>query len=151
MKEFMTKSGAALIIECADIKDVRQLKTSILNELRDSGVELPKGRACDSKIVEEQLKKGAINSDVLNVILKALISLDTSEAVYKNVFKCLARCRYNGERITEATFEDVEARADYYEIFGRCISENLMPFLKSLLPESLMAEIKETMFTQKLK
>ena len=151
MKEFTTKSGVALVIECADIKDVRQLKISILNELKNSGIKLPEGQTYNLKGMKGELGKGLIGSGIISNIFNIAVSLDTSEVVYQNVFKCLSRCRYNGERITEATFNDVEARADYYEVFARCIIENLMPFLKSLLSESLMTEIKQTMSTQESK
>lgn len=46
---------------------------------------------------------------------------------------CLSRCLYNGEKITAATFESVEARQDYIIVQWEVAYDNVHPFLKGLL------------------
>lgn len=64
---------------------------------------------------------------------KLALAVDSSPAVYKALFACLKRCTYNGQSITEATFEDEKAREDYYEIVIECLRVNLSPFFKGLI------------------
>lgn len=66
--------------------------------------------------------------------LAALV--DSNTEVFEALMKCLAKCSYESEKITKATFESAEARGDYYPIAFACLKENLLPFFKSLLSQS---------------
>lgn len=123
MSEFTATSGASIKINPAPWADTMALKSAIGKELSSAGLsalglDLSKGVQQDIKI-----------SDLAQIVL----AIDASPLVYKAVFGCLARCTYNGQRITEATFEDENARQDYYEIVLECVKVNLAPFLKGLL------------------
>ena len=80
---------------------------------------------------------------LINGIKNIFIEFDTSPEIYAVLWKCLARCTYNGERITKSVFEKEEARADFYEIMMACILKNIRPFIKSLI--SLFKSLSEKM------
>tara|TARA_R110000744_G_C19209653_1_gene545880 strand:- start:303 stop:719 length:417 start_codon:yes stop_codon:yes gene_type:complete len=116
--EYKSETGAKVVINPADWKDAVNLKSAIAKELSKS----------DVKIELDDLT----NASDISEFIKLFLVLDSSEVVYDNIFKCLARCTYHGEKITEDTFEDIKAREDYYEITFHCIKENLNPFFKGL-------------------
>lgn len=111
MVEMVTKNGAAVVINVAPFRDAMALKNIIGKELVATGGRID------------------LRSDVTAVML----TIDSSEAVYKALFVCLSRCTYNSQKIIEATFESEAAREDYYEVVVECLKANLSPFLKGLL------------------
>lgn len=116
--EFKAPSGAKVVINPADFRDAMSLKSAIAKEI---------------SIADFNIDLNALSNEAdVSELIKLFLSLDASENVYDKVFACLARCTRNGERITESTFDDVDAREDYYEIAFNCIKENLNPFLKGL-------------------
>ncbi|MGH9864499.1 MAG: phage tail assembly chaperone [Candidatus Acidiferrales bacterium] len=121
MTDIIAPSGAKVKIGMAPFADAMALKNAVARELAASGV-----------------KADAI--DDLSGLLPALLAIDCSPAVYAAIFKCLVRCSYNGQKITENTFEDAEARGDYYDIIIACAKENLSPFFKNLA--SRLAQFK---------
>ena len=123
MVDFTTQSGAKVKINPADWKSANALKTAVTKELSAAEFDL-----------KFDMSKDFTEQDInLLDFAKLALSVDSSEAVYKAIFSCLVRCTYNGHRITEETFEDVEARGDYYEIVIACLKENLLPFFKGLV------------------
>lgn len=70
--------------------------------------------------------------------LQVALKVESSKEVYDAVFSCLGRCTYNGSKITEATFEDENARQDYLDIVCACINKNMEPFKKKH-PSQLLA------------
>lgn len=121
--EFKAPSGAKVVINHADFQDAMSLKNSITSEIAKNGLKLD---------WEKILTSRNISNDDINEFIKFVMTMDSSSAVYDAVFKCLIRCTYSGEKITENTFEDVKARQDYYEIVFNCIKENTSPFLGGL-------------------
>ncbi len=115
--EFLAPSGAKVVIGLAPFQDAIALKNAMAKELALTGMDL--------KV------EGLKDFDVA-VLLPALLAMDSSPVVYAAMFKCLARCSYNGDKITETTFEPAEARGDYYDIIIACAKENLSPFFKGL-------------------
>lgn len=63
-------------------------------------------------------------------VMQLALKVESSQDVYNAVFACLARCTYNGEKITEATFENEGAREDYFDIVCAAIDRNMAPFKK---------------------
>ena len=57
--------------------------------------------------------------------------LDVSDELQSVLFECLKKCTYNSAKITEDTFESLEARSDYYEILLICLEVNYFPFVKA--------------------
>jgi maltooligosyltrehalose synthase len=55
-----------------------------------------------------------------------------SAKIEKALEPCLKRVTYNGLKIDANTFEDVEARQDYFLVCYEVAKENLLPFTKSL-------------------
>lgn len=117
MATFIAQSGAKVIISQAPFRDAKALKDAVTSELARNKIDV-------SNMSSEMDISG---------ILPAILSIDASDVVYDKVMTCLSRCTYNGDRITEDTFEDVAARGDYYEIVLACMKENLTPFFQGLL------------------
>ena len=103
--EFVAPSGANVTINVASWKDAKVLKKAIEREV-------------------------AING---GLSLPTILMVDSSDAVDAAIWPCLIRCLYNGEKITENTFDKAEARKDYYDIVVACVKENLSPLAESLL------------------
>ena len=133
MKDFKTENGKKrVVINCATIKEVQNLKKVIFNELKKSplGLKLTEG---PSSIFEKDIDF----TGVIDFIKNTLIGIDTSEEFLEAIFACLKHCTYDSVyKIDEALFDNdqvPEARDDYYEIIYTCIEENLRPFLRSLV------------------
>lgn len=129
MQEFTTASGAQVKMAVASFQDATALKNAILKELKNAGIKIE--------------RKQEINIELLESLLPFIVGFETSPEVNNALFKCLERCLYNDAKITKETFEEVEARSDYYEIVGRCIYTNLFPFFKNL--PSLFTELVQKM------
>lgn len=120
MQKITPPSGAEVVIREAPFKDAMRLKNAIVSELADSGLDL-KNITGDTDI-----------SELLSPLLSGVLAVDSSEKVYGALFACLARCSYNGEKITEDIFDRSEARADYYPIVLECAKVNILPFFEGL-------------------
>ena len=117
--DFKTQNGVDVKINPADFLSSLKLKNAVLKSVKDSGVDISK------------IDLDKINASSLQPILEVILTADTDKDVQDSIFKCLARCLYNGEKIIPETFEPIEAREDYYEIVIACLKENLSPFFKS--------------------
>lgn len=117
MAQFIAQSGAKVIINQAPFRDAMALKNAIVSELAKNKIDI-----------------SSLSADTdVGGLLSALMSVDASDVVYDKIMVCLSRCTYNGEKITEDTFEDVSARGDYYEVVIACLKENILPFFQGLL------------------
>jgi hypothetical protein len=56
----------------------------------------------------------------------------SSKKIEKCIWECCKKATYNGLKITEDTFEPIEAREDYIPVMFEVAKENLLPFMKSL-------------------
>lgn len=116
MSDITVSTGARVAINPADFRDAMALKNAIQREFAKSNVSIK------------------FDSDIDSIEIARLIMLvDSSTEVNALIWPCLVRCTYNGEKITEKTFENVEARKDYYDIILACARENLSPFFESAL------------------
>jgi hypothetical protein len=115
MQSVSVSSGAKVEIGVAAFKDVMAFKSAAMRELSEAGVDL-KGLRLDK------------DADISG-LLSALLRVVSSDAVYEKLWPCLARSTYNGQKITEATFEDENARQDFYEVCGHFLKVNITPFL----------------------
>jgi hypothetical protein len=120
MNQFTTQSGRTAIIHMAGFKEAMALKNAVGRELTAVDIDIDSLADFDVK-----------------AFLPAILKIDTSPAVYDAIMPCLNRCLYNGAKITEVTFEDAEARGDYYELVIACAKENLSPFFKNLVSRLL--------------
>lgn len=125
MTDLTVKSGAKVVINAAPWKEAKALKKAIEREVAMAG------------------GKVSMDKDVSDLVA-TLLTVDGSDAVETALAPCLARCLYNDTKITDSTFDDPKARADYYEIIVACVRENLGPLVESLfslLPAGLVAKM----------
>lgn len=114
MTEFTAPSGATIIINPAPWKDAKALKMAISREAAIRGMNF---------------------DNVDNSLFTLFFQLQGSQDVDNALAACLVRCTRNNEKITDNTFDNVEARADYHEIVKSCLKENLSPLVASLFSE----------------
>lgn len=127
--EFTSGSGVKVRINPADFEDAMDLQSVILSEASKAEFSL---KGLDSEIE-------------LSGFIKAAMSVAASKDVREILFKCLVRCTYDGQKITKATFDDVNARKDYYEVVMACLKENLTPFFEGLCSKlsPFLAQVKQ--------
>lgn len=113
MSELTVPSGAKIVINIAPWADAKALKKAIEREAAASGVAIN------------------LNADI-STLVRAFLAVDGSDAVDTALWPCLGRCTRNGDKITEKTFDDPDARKDYYEIVFACVEANLGPLAESL-------------------
>lgn len=123
--EFTAASGAKIVINPAPWKDAKELKKAIQHGLAAANISL------DS------------NKDIAAIFMQ----VDGSDEFDAALRPCLERCLRNGEKVIDRTFDDVEARKDYYEIAIACVKENLGPLVESLF--SQFAALAAKMVVQK--
>lgn len=103
-------SGAELEVQPAPFADAKALYQAILEEGKHVHV---------SENMESAIK------DMFCVGL-------SSKKIEKALESCMQRALYEGQKITEATFEPVERRQDYLVVCLEVAKENIEPFTKSL-------------------
>jgi hypothetical protein len=147
--EFTTESNAEVVINMANFIDASRLRVAVLGAIKESGVEI-------SKVDIEKLLSGvkedmgaAVKSGALDSLLDMVISLDCSEKVNNEIFNCLKRSTYNSEKITRDTFNELEARGDYYHIVIMCLKVNLAPFFKTLFSKLSALQLMKKQESQK--
>jgi hypothetical protein len=113
MQEVSLPSGAKLSLGLTPFSVSKALYQALLEEARSVKVEF--------------------NTDLdINLFKDLFISAATSPKVEACMWKCLERCLYNGQRITEQTFEPVETRKDYIQVLIEVAKHNVIPFFESL-------------------
>ena len=114
MSEFTTKAGAKVVINPASWGAAKELKKAMQKEIIGNKIE--------------------ITGDAVQ-FMDILLKIDGSDCFEAALWPCLNRCLRNGEKIQQSTFDDVEARKDYYEIVTACVKENLAPLVESLFSQ----------------
>lgn len=114
------KSGSQLAIGVAPFATGNKLLKTIARELASVRVDFDLSNLSNPT-----------NRD-LDSVKNAAFQLLQSDAVETVLKECMARCLYNGQRITETTWEDENARQDYLPVAWEVMKANLLPFLKSL-------------------
>lgn len=95
------------------------------------------GDALQRAFFDAMRRSGAKFSDLtaednLDKIISAVLFANADMALNAALWPCLARCTYKGQKITKATFEDVETRQHYFPIVAKCIEVNINPFISGL-------------------
>ena len=106
-------SGSELKITVGSFAESKALYQAILEEAKD-------------------LKMDAQAEVDVNLFKDLFCTMMSSKKVESALWGCMRRVTYNGLKITESTFEDVEARQDYFEVCFEVAKENILPFTKSL-------------------
>lgn len=115
MREIKLPSGATLKVAPAPFAISKDLYQAVLRDMK-----------------EVSIKDGLDIAEILKQFFCVGFSSKEVEAL---TWKCLERCLYNGERITEDTFEPIERRDDYLKVVAEVVKENVLPFAKSLYAE----------------
>lgn len=106
-----------LKINMASFEDAWELQRVVSNVAKKEGIKI----------------SDLTSPDRLDKIVNFALSVNGDKEVFNALWACLARCLYNGEKITKATFDDAEARKDYLPVITKCIEVNLEPFTDGLL------------------
>lgn len=115
LKEFTLPSGAVLGLNLAPFADAKALAQALLVEAK-------------AVTFGEDVDHLGLWKDIVCTAL-------SSKEIEKHVHKCMARCTYEGSKITNDTWESASARGDYVPAVYRVIEENVSPFLNGLLPD----------------
>lgn len=142
-----TGSGAELVIQVADYESGMALHDAFLAKLSTLKADINFSAFSNVKSLTElkELDVGLILNLGVREILPALASFAADKNIREAAFVCLARATYNGQRITPALFNDVEARKDFYEIILECLKVNVLPFAGTLV--SLLSTLQPPKIT----
>jgi hypothetical protein len=82
--------------------------------------------------------------EIFNVMKDVFCTAYASRSVKMAMKPLLARVLYNGAKITDATWEPVAAREDYYDLITEVAKENIAPFVKPLMQQfsPILAKIR---------
>jgi hypothetical protein len=116
VKVIALPSGAELKIDVAPFAVAKALYQSILEEMK--AVQIDPEQEVDVNLFKD-LFCVSFSSKKIELALK----------------ECMKRAIYNGARITDETWEPVEARDDYLKVCFEVAKENIAPFVKSLYAE----------------
>lgn len=106
-------SGAKLEVAVAPFETAKALYMALAAQMKDLKIEF----------------STEINVNFMKDIACAAVS---SKEIESALWACLARCTYNGLKITKDTFEPEESRQDYMTVCFEVAKDNVAPFLKSL-------------------
>jgi hypothetical protein len=118
-------SGAELTISKTPFAVSKSLYQAILEEAKTSKID------------------AATEIDI-NLYKDLICTAFTSNKIEMCLWGCMKRALYNGEKITESTFEPDEARQDYYPVCIEVAKHNITPFLRGLSHalNPLLAKVK---------
>ncbi len=123
MREVELPSGAVLKVQPSTFANSKALYQAMLTVLHDVKVELAPNAA---DLIKDVFCRGF-----------------SSKPIESALWKCFPSCLYGLSKISEETFEPVEARGDYTKVCMEVARENVDPFFKSLYAEWLaLAESK---------
>jgi len=138
MREVKLSNGKLFKVGMASFEDAIDLKDAVMAEL----VKI------DPKLVDledlslQKLAEVEIKGKVLETIIKAALTVDSSKHVREIVFRCMKSSTYDSEKITMQTFEKADVRPYYYKMFYETVKENLLPFFQNVV--SILDVLKST-------
>lgn len=113
--KFQLQSGKKLEIDIAPLETCLALYRAIVNECKNAGLDI-------TVATEETL---------LSLLMKnkeALLNVISSEAVMEAIKDCCPKVLYDKQRFSDALFERVENRKDYFPTLAIVGIENIRPF-----------------------
>ena len=146
MTEYTTQNGKKLNIVPATLRDALNLKNTIEKAIIEKNIDI-----ANVEIDLKALREKKFNMKMITSLMSVIMAVDSDDNFIISLFKCLERCLYDNQKIVLETFEDIDARADYYEVILWCIKENLLPFIKTLFSMSEDLEKKSPKDSQKQK
>jgi hypothetical protein len=128
--EYTTDKGISVKIGICPFSDAGKLKTVIVRELKNSNIDF------GSLIKEFESKIGqdisSLSKESFNTIAQTILSTAGSSEIERSIFPCLTRSTYDDKKILPDTFDDLDARAEYFKIISLCIKLNVFPFFMNL-------------------
>ena len=130
MEEITLKSGNVLKVNVAPFIDAIRLTNIVAKAFSQRGLDFKIDR-------DTELKFETLFNKNPDAFVKGLADIVFEEFVMNVVFKCAERCIYVKRgvslKINPDTFEDEEAREDFYEIMYKIAYANIKPFFANLL------------------
>lgn len=139
MQEITLKSGNILKFSMASFIDSIRLTNIVARAFSQRGLDVKLDR-------ETELSFQGLFEKNPDAFIKGLMDVVFEEFVMDVVFKCAEKCVYVKKgvsmKVTQETFEDEEARKDFYEIMLKIAQENIKPFFGNLL--TVLSQASET-------
>lgn len=120
-------SGATLEVTMCPFQEGNKLLKAVMKEAESVKVVLGiKGKTL------KDIADLELTDDVLDTVKNIVARLLSSDEIEAALWVCLGRATYNNKKITPETFEDEEARSDYFVVMKEVLGFNLRPFVKNL-------------------
>ena len=137
IKEVILPSGKKAKISTGSFLESRRLLKSIEKALLKNNIKISDCIDDLQGLAGELKTNGAsslasMNISALEKIFEVIVSLDSDDNVEEAIYACFTRCHRDNKNITIETFEDIEARQDYYIIKKEVLMANIVPFFASL-------------------
>ena len=128
MKQLLS-SGASLDVTVADIKTGYRLFTAIVRAFKLHGIELT---------IRKEFNLKQLLEDNQGELINGFLDIITSEAVHTVLLECGQRAVYFAKdgktaKVSDDLFENLDYRADYFEVLKVIAIENLRPFFPQAL------------------
>ena len=144
MEDKTLPSGAILKLNDVPWPAAYKLYMSVVRELEVVRVEFGA-----TSLNLQDLQKTQVDDKAINTLKNLMCRLMGSDTVQAALWECMGRCLYNGQKITDRTFEPVAARGDFLVVEKEVLWHSLLPFLKDLF--SLFPQFQALRNTSALK
>ncbi len=131
MVEFIGSSGKKIVINAAPGEEAFALKNAIQAKFEVPKLDVDSLRKNPGKF-SDKVKDMDID-EILGVLAENILRIDSDKEVNAAIMACLIRSTFDSEKITYKTFDNIEARKDYYPILIECLKINIFPFYEGLI------------------
>jgi len=125
--EYKLPSGAVLDVTPLDFEPAFEVSQTITRLIGLLDVDL---KSLDTE------KWGSVADIELDAIKRPFSQILSNRELVKDANKCLAKCTYNGIRVSEKTWQPAEARKDYLYACFYALKENVFPFFEGVFSSS---------------
>jgi hypothetical protein len=130
MQDITLKSGNVLSVGLPEILKSIRLFNAVVKAFTQRGVDVKLSR-------ETELNFAKLFFDNQDACIKGLSDIITSESVMNIILECGEKCliTINGRKnkINLSTFDNEDARGDFYEVLFQIAVANIKPFFQNLL------------------
>ena len=136
--EKILPSGAKLVITLSDFEICDRLLIAVTKELESVGINLGLKNGNLSDFMNMELDKDA----ALNTLKNTIMRLASSTLIRPVLWECMGRAVYNGQKVTQQTFQGEKERGDWPIVASEVLKANLLPFFPNLsLPFSTLEKV----------
>lgn len=125
--KYILPSGAELEVTLLDFEPAFEISQAVTRFVGLLDVDL--------KSLEVEKWKTVSDIDV-NAIKRPLSQILSNSDLTKAANKCLVKCTYNNQRISEKTWNAPEARKDYFHAMFYALKDNIYPFFEGVFSSS---------------